>query len=88
MIDRLVDLDKELTGGRSFETIRKEVNGARNSLKHANDPNEDEVTVEPGEAIAMLGRAVVNYVWLTNSATPAMLRVYDQLIELHPDVAR
>ncbi len=36
----------------------------------------------------MLGRAVVNYVWLTNSATPAMLRVYDQLIELHPDVAR
>lgn len=88
MVDRLVDLDKELTGGRPFETIRKEVNGARNSLKHANDPNEDEVTVEPGEAIAMLGRAVVNYVWLTNSATPAMLRVYDPLIELHPDVAR
>ncbi len=88
MIDRLVELDKEVTGGRPFETIRKEVNGTRNSLKHANDPNDDEVTVEPGEAIAMLGRAVVNYVWLTKSATPAMTRVYDQLVELHPDVAR
>ena len=88
MIDALVDLDKALTGGRSFETIRKEVNGARNALKHANEPNEDELTVEPGEAIAMLGRAVVNYVSLTKSATPAMVRVYDKLIELHPDVAR
>ena len=87
MINHLVDLDKELTGGRPFETVRKEVNGARNSLKHANDPNEDDVTVEPGEAIAMLGRAVVNYVSITGSATPAMVRVYHQLMELHPDVA-
>jgi hypothetical protein len=88
MIDRLVDLDKELTGGRSFEEVRKEINGARNSLKHANYPDEDDVIVEPGEAIAMLGRAIVNYVSLTESATPSMVRVYHQLMELHPDVAR
>ena len=88
MVDRLVDLDKKLTGGRPFETVRKEVNGVRNSLKHANDPNEDTITVEPGEAIAMLGRAVVNYVSLTDSATPSMVRVYQHLMELHPDVAR
>ena len=88
MIDRLVELDEEVTGGRPFETIRREVNGARNSLKHANDPSEDDVTVEQGEAIAMLGRAIVNYVSLTESATSTMIRVYHQLREMHPDVAR
>ncbi|QID16232.1 hypothetical protein G3580_00495 [Nitrogeniibacter mangrovi] len=88
MIDHLIDLDRELTGGRPFEIIRQEINGVRNSLKHANDPNEDKIVVEPGEAIAMLGRAVVNYVSLTESATPAMVRVYRQLMKLHPDVAR
>jgi len=88
MFDDLVALDRELTGGRDFETIRKEVNGARNSLKHANDPTEDQLAVEPGEAVAMLARAIVNYVWLTKSATPAMIRVYDHLVELRHGVAR
>lgn len=80
MIDDLVELDRELTGGRPFEEIRKEANGARNSLKHANDPNEDQVNIEPGEATAMLARAIVNYAWLAKSATPSMLRLYDHLI--------
>jgi hypothetical protein len=88
MIDHLVFLDKELTGGRSFDTVNKEVNRVRNALKHARDSEEDELIVEPGEAIAMLGRAVVNYVSLTEEATPLMVRVYDRLIELHPDVTR
>ena len=82
MIDDLVELDRELTGGRPFETIRKEVNGARNSLKHANDSSEDQVAVEPGEAVAMLARAIVNYVWLTKSSTPSMIRLYDHLMEV------
>lgn len=86
MLDRLVELDKELTGGRDFEVIRKEVNGARNAIKHARDAIEDEIVIEHGEAIAMLGRAVVNYVKLTREATPAMVRVYERLIQLHPDV--
>lgn len=80
MIDDLVELDKEMTGGRPFETIRKEANGARNSLKHANDPGEDQVTIEPGEAVAMLARAMVNYVWLAKSSTPFMIRLYDHLM--------
>ena len=88
MIDHLVALDRELTGGRDFGAVNKEVNGVRNALKHARDSEEDELTVEPGEAIAMLSRAVVNYVLLTKEATPLMVRVYDRLIELHPDVAR
>jgi len=87
MIDDLVELDRELTGGRPFEEIRKEANGARNSLKHANDPSEDQVTIDPGEAIAMLARAIVNYAWLTKSATPSMLRLYDHLIAVR-SVAR
>lgn len=88
MIDHLVELDKELTGGRDFSVVNREVNGVRNALKHARELSEDEVVVEPGEAIAMLGRAVVNYVLFAREATPLMIRVYDRLIELHPDVAR
>lgn len=80
MIDDLVDLDREMTGGRPFEEIRKEANGARNALKHANAPGEDQVSIVPGEATAMLARAIVNYAWLTKSATPSMLRLYDHLI--------
>ena len=88
MIDYFVSLDRELTGGRDFGAAGKEVNRARNAVKHARDSEEDELNAEPGEAIAMLGRAVVNYVLLTKEATPLMIRVYGRLIELHPDVAR
>ena len=88
MVDQLVDLDVALTGGRPFKTVSQEINRARNALKHAHDPSEDSLIVEPGEALAMLGRAIVNYVWLTKSATPDMVRAYDHLAELHPDVAR
>jgi hypothetical protein len=89
MIDRLVELDKELTGGRSFNTVNTEINGIRNALKHANDPAEDEIEVEASAAIAMLSRAVVNYVLFTGGeATPSMVRVYEHLKALHPDAAR
>lgn len=87
MINQLLELDKRLTGGRSFTVVNKEVNGIRNALKHANDPSEDEIEVEPGEAIAMLSRAVANYVSLNSGqATPIMVRVYEHLKLLHPDV--
>jgi hypothetical protein len=88
MIDRLVALDKRLTGGRDFAAVVKEVNAVRNALKHARDRDEDEIDIEPGEAIAMLSRAVVNYVLLEGSATPNMVRVYEHLKVLHPDVVR
>lgn len=89
MIDQLMELDKELTGGRSFATVNKEINGIRNALKHANDPSEDEIEVDPSEAIAMLSRAVVNYVLFTDGvATPNMVRVYEHLKGLHPAATR
>lgn len=88
MIDHLVDLDKRQFGGRPFAVLNKEVNGIRNALKHANDPTEDTIEIEAGEAIAMLSRAVANYASLNNGeVTPIMIRVYEHLKVLHPDDA-
>lgn len=85
MVNHIIELDKVLTGGRSFHFVTKEVNRARNALKHANDPSEDNVAIADGEAIAMLGRAVANYVLLTNgNATPIMVRVHEHLQAMHP----
>lgn len=62
MLDEIVELDRKLTGGRPFAEVREEVNGARNSIKHAREPKEDyAVFVERGETTAMLLRAFVNY---------------------------
>ncbi|MDO8989749.1 MAG: hypothetical protein Q7U91_08950 [Sideroxyarcus sp.] len=88
MIDHLVNLDKRQFGGRPFAVLNKEVNGIRNALKHANDPNEDTIEIEAGEAIAMLSRAVANYASLNSGeVTPIMIRVYEHLKVLHPDDA-
>jgi pyruvate-formate lyase-activating enzyme len=86
MIDHLVELDKELTGGRPFGIVNDEINGIRNALKHAREPDEDELEVDTDEAIAMLSRAVGNYVLFTGGeATPSMVRVYEHLKASHPD---
>ena len=72
MIDHLVEMDRELTGGRSFKILNDEVNRARNTLKHAREQTEDSVVIEPGEATAMLARALANYKMLTGSLAPTM----------------
>ncbi len=72
MIDRFVEMDRELTGGRSFKIVNDEVNRARNALKHARDESEDNVVIEPGEATAMLARALANYKMLAGSLAPTM----------------
>ncbi|MFD0930914.1 hypothetical protein ACFQ1T_14080 [Methylophilus glucosoxydans] len=88
MIDHLVNLDKRQFGGRPFAVLNKEVNGNRNALKHANDPQEDTIEIEAGEAIAMLSRAIVNYALLNNAElTPIMILVYEYLNRLYPDDA-
>lgn len=87
MIDHLLDLDKRLTGaGRTFKVVNEEVNGIRNSLKHADNPLEDELDVDPGHAVAMLARAVANYSSLESDVTPLMVRFYEHLKTLHPEV--
>lgn len=84
MIDHLVELDKRLTGGRDFNVINQEVNLSRNALKHARDPNEDEMEIEPGDALAMLMRAIVNYTKLEETPTPNMIKIYEHTIALYP----
>lgn len=89
MLDRLIDLDRRLTGGRSFDVVNKEINGVRNALKHAKNPTEDHIEIDIGEALAMLGRAVVNYILFNNGkATPIMIRVYEHLKTIHFNDAR
>ena len=88
MIDHLVELDKRQFGGRPFTVLNKEVNGMRNALKHANDPTEDTIEIEAGEAIAMLSRAVANYASLNSvEVTPIMIRVIEHLKIMYPDDA-
>lgn len=60
--------------------MNDEVNRARNAIKHARDPDEDQVVViEPGDADAMLLRALVNYLRLTGKLTDVMERARDKL---------
>ena len=87
MLDHLVSLDRRLTGGRDYSVVIKEVNGVRNALKHAKDPDDDEVEVPDGEAIAMLSRALVNYVLVGEQPTEGMHRIYTRLVSTHLDVA-
>ena len=76
MVDHLLDLDREVTGGRSPDIVYEEVNGIRNSLKHAKRPEEDDVEVEAEHAVSMLMRAIANYAALAGELSPAMVRMY------------
>ena len=89
MMDYLIDYDKCLTvTGRDFKIVNEEVNGIRNSLKHADNPLEDELEVDSEHAVAMLTRAVTNYRSLEGSLTPPMDKFYEHLRLLHPDICR
>ena len=83
MMDHLMTLDRELGRARNFNEVSDEVNRARNALKHARDASEDLVEIVPGEADAMLVRAIANYVVLTDDATEQMVAVYQKLMAVH-----
>lgn len=79
MIAHLIDLDKKLSsGGRQFKIINQEINGFRNSLKHANDRTEDiiDVAEDQEHAIAMLARALTNYNELEGKLSVRMEQFY------------
>ncbi len=87
MMDHLIDFDRCLTvTGRDHKIVNEEVNGIRNSLKHANRPLEEELEVDSEHAVAMLARAVANYVSLEGSLTQPMHKFYEHLRLLHPDI--
>jgi chromosome segregation ATPase len=84
MIDHLIDLDKKLSkGGRQFKSVNQEINGFRNSLKHANDPTEDIVDVAEDQehAIAMLASALTNFHELEGKLSVRMEQFYIWLEE-------
>ena len=79
IIDHLIDLDKKLSkGGRRFKIVNQEINGFRNSLKHADDPTEDIVDVveDQEHAIAMLARALTNFYELEGKLSVRMEQFY------------
>jgi hypothetical protein len=88
MVDHLKKLDKRLSGGREFKVVNEEINGFRNSLKHANDENEDEIDVAEGQmhAIAMLIRSLSNYFKVKGKLSNKMEQFYQWLEEKRPDL--
>lgn len=88
MVDYLIDLDKRLSGGREFKVINQEINGFRNSLKHANDEKEDEIDVAESQehAIAMITRALTNYAIFEGNVSSDIEKFYKWLKENRPDL--
>jgi hypothetical protein len=84
MIDHLVALDKRLFGGREWSVINSEINGVRNSLKHAKCPKEDTVEIALGNDEAMLSRALANWATLKQPLTGPMEKAHKRLRELNP----
>ena len=88
MVDYLKELDKRLSGGRDFKIVNQEINGFRNSLKHANNENEDEIDVAESQehAIAMITRALTNYAMFESDLSTQMKNFYSWLKENRKDL--
>ena len=88
MVEHLVELDKNISGGRNFKVVNEEINGFRNSLKHVNDEAEDEIDVAEGQehAIAMLSRALANYSSFEGVISKKMKQFLQWLEENKPDL--
>jgi hypothetical protein len=87
-VDNLKELDKRISGGREFKIVNQEINGFRNSLKHANDETEDEMDVAEGQehAIAMLSRSLHNYNLLEKRLSNKMEQFLQWLRNNRPDL--
>ena len=87
-VNYLMDLDNRLSGGRDFSTVNQEINGFRNSLKHANVEKEDTIDVAEKQehAIAMITRALTNYAMLEGNISKKMENFYKWLQENRPDL--
>lgn len=86
MVDYLINLDKHQSGGREFKIINKEINGFRNSLKHAKEEDEVNVADSQGHAIAMISRALTNFAMLEGNLSNKMYKFYEWLQENRPDL--
>jgi len=87
-VNNLKELDRRLSGGREFTIVNQEINGFRNSLKHAKDEAEDEINVAEGQehAIAILSRAINNYALLEGGLSTKMDQFLQWLRYNRPDL--
>ncbi len=87
-VDNLKELDKRISVGREFKIVNQEINGFRNSLKHAKVESEDEIDVAEGEehAIAMLARSLNNYYLLEERLSNKMEQFLKWLQNNRPDL--
>lgn len=74
--------------GRAVRSVElsKLVNDSRNSLKHANDPNEDSFVYDSDHAVVMLFRAMVNYQLLCGELTDTMEKAVERLGHNYPSL--
>ena len=89
MFSHLIDLDIRLSnGGRPYNVVNQEINGFRNSLKHAKLPEEDiiDVTESQEQAIAMLSRVLVNYYAYKKKLSQKMYEFYEWLKVNRPEL--
>jgi hypothetical protein len=74
MLENLHGWYQETTGEKiGFGEFAKKANFTRNTLKHANAENEDEIEVFRWEAVQMIMRALFNYKQLVGNPTEKML---------------
>lgn len=55
-----------------FAEFARKTNEARNALKHANNPEEDEIEIQRWEAVQMIMRAMTNYKELVGEPSEKM----------------
>ena len=73
MLQKLHAWYQEATGEKmEFTEFSRKTNLARNALKHANSPEEDEVEIQRWEAVQMIMRAMTNYKELVGSPSDKM----------------
>jgi len=73
MLQKLHAWYQETTGGKmEYAEFSRKTNLARNTLKHANSPEEDEVEIQRWEAVQMIMRAMTNYKELVGSPSDKM----------------
>jgi len=65
----------ENISGIDYKTFCRNENYARNALKHATDPDEDEIEIGKGETIFMIMRCMFNYEELTGETTDKMIEM-------------
>ncbi|MEW5979745.1 MAG: hypothetical protein AB1898_28440 [Acidobacteriota bacterium] len=73
MLQNLHAWYQDTTGAKiDFREFARKASLARNTLKHANEPNEDEVEMQRWEAVQMIMRAMTNYKDLAGTPSAAM----------------